>query len=1235
MTQFMRKQVAQQLSLYFKNISPDQFNLSFFSGRAELTDLELKEDVPQRLLGFPSTLQLVRGTCCSVRAEVSWTKIVTQPIKISIGHTLVILRLLTEAPNQNSEEQQDVDEGLKPGDPPKVEKYGFIDSVIDGVRVTVDSIMLTIEAEEFNSTIHFFDLVLASTTQNWITVNDLRQTRLENKARGIITVFKELVIGNVIGIIYTTTDRLAEDASSDPLKFKLNKPRIRMTRVKRLNNNLAIVLARTTFVLEELKQEFSRFQVQAAIIVASAFDKMISAGRGQQSSLDEEKEEVSASVAPGQEIFELKFENVVVSLKNPMEASKNQKAHKTNLTRLTASGISVRHYAEQPFGCALRSKESLRQCYLDDRQKWVDRINEAFTRKKIPQSYRKRMRQAITFLTIQQLNLSVLPHVDLGSGIDESPSGDTSKIPQNAKLIPLLATNFEQYNLPEDTPLLQLVFTWYYAVASNEDGRASPVRKDLSSDLLDPQTPLKEGASSIPSTPRTPARDYAGFIPPGHIFSRMNPFVLNLDQAVLMQLIRFAKSCKLAAPAASGSANFNKLVRQMLRCRSIDQLPAFEKRIEEMHDFAEVSFEELTELRRVYANLKEELAELDQVDDSTDLAAYMRYNIELFLPTLKFPSLDDGPERIANQEMHITASRIIATNCPPPPKRDEENTSSYVELEASYKSSLKSRIELGEFNENLKSTSDLPIAVLPPQSWLQGTSGVVTDRPGMVKLIVDDMWIDMKSTINGTRKEEKLARPFRLNVWLLDTISRNKFFAERGTSRKSQANNSCEYTSSYTVVEIPDLKVRLANHSYMYLMRLLEDFERNSYLLDDGQDLPTKMMMTSIINLHVDIVADDFVLEKTKTTHKCDPGNTLFQVDISNLSQCSYSSFRQAVSLLQIDTISGISKFKKYQPREDLIERGLVNLPRSHIDVGNETRDADISIEQFSMMTVSPLPDPEFAFQYYEAFDKIMEQKENIKQWTETKESSLVDKDQNGDDSQPQPQEKSDDDKEPVISEGGTQTTDMQDIAIVKEIKENLDESENQNNTRVFYEYQERLSLLPVSSQMRMHRARIYLSPTELSLLQMFIEDYIPLDLQRKSTMDVDIARLSLEMPNEEPLPPLLSKDSQEAQLFQTLLSTKLRIDTPTKLRLTPEDNTWSISSSTSDSIASKIIPEQESSSTDDEISTLRAQLAAVKTELEVKSTELAYARESLVQANITRQALMSALDDMNSESHT
>ena len=73
---------------------------------------------------------------------------------------------------------------------------------------------------------------------------------------------------------YPTTERLPEDANNDPLKFELENVLVKVTRIRRLSDNNVTLLTRTKLEIAELHQEFTRYQVQTAMVCVSTFNQL-------------------------------------------------------------------------------------------------------------------------------------------------------------------------------------------------------------------------------------------------------------------------------------------------------------------------------------------------------------------------------------------------------------------------------------------------------------------------------------------------------------------------------------------------------------------------------------------------------------------------------------------------------------------------------------------------------------------------------------------------------------------------------------------------------------------------------------------------------------------------------------------------------------------------------------------------------------------------------------------------
>lgn len=252
------------------------------------------------------------------------------------------------------------------------------------------------------------------------------------------------------------------------------------------------------------------------------------------------------------------------------------------MTTITAHGLALRHYAEQSFGTGLpQSKNLLRQRFLVSQQNWVDRINKTFRRRRIPSRHRKAIRQAVTFVTVQTLEVSTRP---------SSGGGASGRSEAMSRKVQLLSSNFAAFKLPADTPLLQLVLTTYFETA-DADADADAAAAAAAAATAAPSPPRRDDGrkpDAAPKTPRTPngqqqARNANAarlFLPPNHVYCGINPMILHLNQSAWMQLVQFVRSCRIGSPASSGSDRFDEVARKLLRCKTLDQMAPFEKEID-------------------------------------------------------------------------------------------------------------------------------------------------------------------------------------------------------------------------------------------------------------------------------------------------------------------------------------------------------------------------------------------------------------------------------------------------------------------------------------------------------------------------------------------------------------------------------------------------------------------------------------------------------------------------------
>ncbi|GIY13416.1 hypothetical protein CDAR_458081, partial [Caerostris darwini] len=143
MASIFKNQVLKHLSKFAKNLSPDKLHLSTLKGHGELRNLELNEKVLTELLELPAWLCLTKATCNYVTLQISWTKLKSVPIYLSLDEVIVEMKTC---------------EDLRPPTPMSNEtsyksggKYGFSDRVIDGMTVVVNSVVINFNSPAFQA----------------------------------------------------------------------------------------------------------------------------------------------------------------------------------------------------------------------------------------------------------------------------------------------------------------------------------------------------------------------------------------------------------------------------------------------------------------------------------------------------------------------------------------------------------------------------------------------------------------------------------------------------------------------------------------------------------------------------------------------------------------------------------------------------------------------------------------------------------------------------------------------------------------------------------------------------------------------------------------------------------------------------------------------------------------------------------------------------------------------------
>uniref|UniRef100_A0A0K2UJH7 AGAP008379PAlike [Tribolium castaneum] n=1 Tax=Lepeophtheirus salmonis TaxID=72036 RepID=A0A0K2UJH7_LEPSM len=263
MTSLLKNQILKHLSKFAKNLSPDQVNLSALKGEGELKNLELNEEVLTDLLELPSWLKLTEATCNRVTVRIQWTKLKSVPIHLSLDEVRVQVQTCEElrrSQGGNSTTQHLPHSATGP--------YGFADKVVDGMTLTVNSVILTLNSKVFQASFNISRIMVESKSPQWNKA-DLRSTRLKDALKKELLIFKELS--------WTTIKIEAKSTVNEeltPLRLITNLAKCRITIKKRLSD-CSVLGCRLVLILDDLLWVLTDDQLQAALHFADSISGLI------------------------------------------------------------------------------------------------------------------------------------------------------------------------------------------------------------------------------------------------------------------------------------------------------------------------------------------------------------------------------------------------------------------------------------------------------------------------------------------------------------------------------------------------------------------------------------------------------------------------------------------------------------------------------------------------------------------------------------------------------------------------------------------------------------------------------------------------------------------------------------------------------------------------------------------------------------------------------------------------
>ncbi|XP_041113225.1 UHRF1-binding protein 1-like isoform X3 [Polyodon spathula] len=285
MAGLIKKQILKHLSRFAKNLSPDKINLSTLKGEGQLTNLELDEEVLQNMLDLPTWLAINRVFCNKATIRIPWTKLKTHPISLYLDKVVM--------------EMSTCEDPRKPNGPSPIatasgqSEYGFAEKVVEGITISVNSIVIRIKAKAFNASFELSQLKVYSVNTSW-QPGDLRFTRIHDPQRGEILTFKE-ISWQMIRIEADAIQSGDHEILSAPVRLITNQSKIRVTLKRRLKD-CNVVASKLILVLDDLLWVLTDSQLKAMVQYAKSLSEAMEKSAQQRKSMASESSE---SAAPG------------------------------------------------------------------------------------------------------------------------------------------------------------------------------------------------------------------------------------------------------------------------------------------------------------------------------------------------------------------------------------------------------------------------------------------------------------------------------------------------------------------------------------------------------------------------------------------------------------------------------------------------------------------------------------------------------------------------------------------------------------------------------------------------------------------------------------------------------------------------------------------------------------------------------------------------------------------------
>lgn len=281
MSGLVKNQIVKQLARFTKNLSPNKISVKFLKGEGELHNLELDETTLSELLELPPWIRLTKAVCNRISAKIHWTRLKTDPICLYLDQVEVNMEAVDgdiNTPHPGTPQKHPYQAPQQPVKEKAPNRYGFVEKVVDGMFVQINSVIISFKFQAFLATFQMARLFIRSTNPKW-EVDDLRMTRVKDETRGEVLTFKEITWSTLrIDANALYDEKLCQQSA--PLRLITSHSALHITIKKRLED-CAVLSARLELLLDDILWVLTQSQLQALAGLLHSVTQAVSHTSGQ------------------------------------------------------------------------------------------------------------------------------------------------------------------------------------------------------------------------------------------------------------------------------------------------------------------------------------------------------------------------------------------------------------------------------------------------------------------------------------------------------------------------------------------------------------------------------------------------------------------------------------------------------------------------------------------------------------------------------------------------------------------------------------------------------------------------------------------------------------------------------------------------------------------------------------------------------------------------------------------